>query len=82
MTTISKAQLTLWVETRQGKSPSCQFGDHKHCGSEDIMVLVCRVVSENYVLKRSWALWMGAPMLSHHHANFSGHRDCTIRDVL
>ena len=46
------------------------------------MVLVFHVILENYALKRSWVLWMGAPMLSHHPAKLSGHTAYARRGAL
>ena len=31
-----------------------KFGGHRHCGSGDIMVLVCHVISQHHVIKRSY----------------------------
>ena len=36
-----------------GKSPFCQLGGHKHCGSRDIIVSVCHIISEDHVVKGS-----------------------------
>ena len=30
-----------------------KFGDRKHCGSEDIIILFCYVSSQNHVIKGS-----------------------------
>ena len=30
-----------------------KFGGHRHCDSGDIIVLVCHVISQEYVIKRS-----------------------------
>ena len=29
------------------------FGGHRHCGNGDIMLLVCRVISQDSMIKRS-----------------------------
>ena len=29
------------------------FGDHRHCGSEKIIVLVCHVIPQDHVIKES-----------------------------
>ena len=34
--------VTLWVEVTQGKSPSCQVWDHRHCGSGDTVFRLSR----------------------------------------
>ena len=28
-----------------------KFGGHRHCGSEDVMILVCHVVLEDHAIK-------------------------------
>ena len=28
-----------------------KFGGHRHCGSGDIMVLVCQVISQDHMIK-------------------------------
>ena len=30
-----------------------KFGDHRHCGSEDIMILVCHMILQDHVIKGS-----------------------------
>ena len=42
---------TTWMEAPQGKSPTlvAKFGDHRHYGSGDIMVLVCHVILQDHV---------------------------------
>ena len=30
-----------------------KFGGHRRCGSENIMILVCHVIFQNHVIKRS-----------------------------
>ena len=32
---------------------TAKFGGHKHCGSEDIKVLVCHVISKYHVIEVS-----------------------------
>ena len=29
-----------------------KFGDHRHCGSRDITVLVCCIISQDHVIKK------------------------------
>ena len=31
-----------------------KFGGYRHCGSADIMILVCHKTSQNHVIKESW----------------------------
>ena len=38
----------------QFKSQPCLVWCYKHCGSQDKMVLVCHVISEDYLIKRSY----------------------------
>ena len=35
------------------------FGGHKHCGSRDIIILVCHVISQNHVIERHVSLQAG-----------------------
>ena len=28
-----------------------KFGGHRHCGSEDVLILVCHVISQDHVIK-------------------------------
>ena len=37
------------------------FGGYRHCGIEDVMVLVCHVISHNHVIKESCDLIGGSP---------------------
>ena len=48
---MTKDQVTLWVGATKSKSPSYKFGDHRHYGIGDIMVLVCHVISHEHVIK-------------------------------
>ena len=34
-----------------------KFGGHKHCGSEDINILVCHLSLQDHVIERSCDLW-------------------------
>ena len=43
--------MTLRVRVCHGKPPSAKFSDHRYCGSGDIMVLVCHVISHDYVMQ-------------------------------
>ena len=36
-----------------------KFIDDTHCGSGDVMVLVCPVISQDHVIKGSVTLWVG-----------------------
>ena len=37
------------------------FGGHRHCGIEDIMVLVCHVISHNHAIKELCDFIGGSP---------------------
>ena len=41
--------MSLWLGAPQGKSSSFKFGGHGHYDSEDIIVLVCYVASQDHV---------------------------------
>ena len=38
-----------------------KFGSHRHCGTVDIMVLVCHVNSQDHAIKRSSAFIARSP---------------------
>ena len=37
-----------------------KFGSHRHCGSGDIIVLVCYAIFQNHVIKKSYDFMVGA----------------------
>ena len=44
------------------KSAPAEFSGHKHCGSRDMMVLACHVISQDHVIKEScWDCLVGSP---------------------
>ena len=54
--------MTLWVGAPQGKLDlPAKFGGHGHCGSGDIMVLVCHEISRDHVIKESSDFIGGSP---------------------
>ena len=40
----------MWLNGQEGNYPA-KFGGHRQCGSGDIMVLVCHVISQDHVIK-------------------------------
>ena len=53
-----------------------ELSDHRHCGSGDILVLVCHFISQYHLTKESCDF-----MKSHHPPKFGGHRYCGSRDL-
>ena len=49
---LSKCHVTLWVGVLHGKSPYCTVCGHRHCGSGDIMILICHVISQDYLTQK------------------------------
>ena len=54
-----------------------KFGGHIHCGSKDVMVLVCHVISEDHEDHGWWYL-----TIRHHPHRFDGHRHCGSGDIM
>ena len=52
-------------------------GGYRHCGSEDRIVFVCHVISEDHEVKSFILLYGLEPrMVSHHSSKFGGQRYC------
>ena len=66
---------TLNVSLQPGKS-----GDHRHCGSGDIMVLLCYVILKYHVTKGLSNV--GVLKVCQHSAKFGGHKHCGSRDIM
>ena len=47
------------MEAPQVSHQLAKFGDHRHCGSRDIMALACHVILQNQWPKGQVTLWMG-----------------------
>ena len=45
--------VTLWLGAPIGKYHPAKFGGHMHCGSADVMALVCHAMLQNHVIKGS-----------------------------
>ena len=60
----------------QWSYPFAKFGCHRHCGSEDIMILVCHVVSQNHVIKESFDFIGKGIKISYHPAKIGSHIHC------
>ena len=45
--------MTLSLGAPIGKYHPAKFGGHMHCGSADVMALVCHVMLQNHVIKGS-----------------------------
>ena len=52
--------MTLRLGGPQGKSPFYQVWQPQACGSGDIMVLICHVISEDHVIKGSYEFMVGS----------------------
>ena len=51
-----------------------KFGDHRHCGNGDMMVLVCHMILQDQVMKRSCDFMGRRPIeASYHPVKVSGH---------
>ena len=46
--------MTLWEHPIKVSHHSANIGGDRHCDSEDIMVLVCHVISQGYSTKASF----------------------------
>ena len=57
-----------------------KFGGHRYCSSGDIMFLVCHLIKQDHIIKRS--VDYKKYKLSHHPAKFGGYRHCTSRDII
>ena len=40
-----------------------KFGGHRYCGSGDIIVLACHVITQDHMIKQSCDLMGGSPLL-------------------
>ena len=49
----SKSHMTLWARSHQGKllQRLVKFAGDRHCGSGDIITLVCQMILQNHVIK-------------------------------
>ena len=63
-----------------GKLRPAKLSDHKHCGSRDIMLLVCPMTSQDHVVK-GWRDFIGETMVIHHNTKFGGLKHCGIGDI-
>ena len=57
------------------------FGGYKHCGSEDITVLVCQMISQEHVTKGQCNFMARSPS-SYHPAKFGGHKHSGTGDIM
>ena len=48
-----KGHLTLWVGPIKVNYHLAKFGGHKHCGSTDLMFLVCQGILQDHMIKGS-----------------------------
>ena len=48
--------MTLSLEPVKVSQHPAKFGDHRHSGSGDIMVLICHVISQGHVMNWSYEL--------------------------
>lgn len=49
-----------------GNQRPIPFGRHGHCSSEDIMVLICYIISQDHVIKESCEFMSEYLRVSHH----------------
>ena len=60
-----------------------KFGGHKHCGSEDVVVLVCHVISQDHVIKSEmWHFRQQPIKVGYNLTKFSDQRHCGSEDIL
>ena len=70
-----KAMWLYWHKLLMLIQHPVKFGDHRHCGGGDIMVLVCHVISQKHQTKGPQDFEGGTPS-SRHPAKFGGNRHC------
>ena len=51
-----------------------KFGSHRHCGSGELMIQVCHVISQDHVIKES-CYFMSGP-------KFGGHKHCGSENIM
>ena len=61
---------------------SGKFGGHKHCGSGDIILLVCHAISQDHTTKGLSNYGWKSLKESHHPAKFGDHRHCDSGDII
>ena len=72
---VIKDHVTLWAAAHQHKLPFRKFGAHRHYGNEDVMILACRVILQDNVIKGSCDfLVKKAIKVNCHLAKFGEHR--------
>ena len=60
-----------------------KYGGHRHCGSEQIMILVFLVILEDHHLSKSRVnLWATAHQGKLPFYGFGGHRDCGSEEIM
>ena len=58
-----------------------KFSCDRHCGSGDIIVLVCHVILQNHIIKGSNALYGWEPLTVTHHLAKLGGMDIEVVDI-
>ena len=58
------------------------FGAHKHCGSEDTMVLFCNITLQEHVITGLCDCGYESIKVNYHPAKLGGHKHCGSGDVM
>ena len=78
-------QSAMWL---YGQEPinivysSVKSGGHRQSGIRDVMVLICHVIPQDPVIKRSYDVMGRSLMVSHHPAKFGSHMHSDIGDLM
>ena len=56
--------------------PHNKFGGHKHCGDEDVLILVCHMILQDHVIKGSYNYRKEPIKVSYHPAKFGCNEYC------
>ena len=51
-------------------------------GSEDKIILICRVISQDHVIKNDVIYWKETIKVGHYSVTFGGHRDSDSGDIV
>ena len=78
---ISQDHVIYGKKTLNVSHHPAKFGDHKHCGRTDIMVLVCHVILQDLMSKAHMTLWVEPLMDSCQPAKCESHRHFGSGDI-
>ena len=79
----SRDQRVMSLYAYQGELHLANFGGHSHSGCNVIMILVCLMISQNLVIKRSCNFIGRTPlMVIHQPHKFDSHCRCASGDLM